>query len=147
MTSDESDAITSYKLDHDADDDDDLPPRSYWWSLHRPETYAIAALTFALGTLLSFGASEEIAQAIVFSVRSANSEHILLYTLAGIRLGGALLAIGTAALSIRSEDDETTWSPPVARAAILVAALSALLSVAALITIATASTPGDNTGF
>lgn len=146
MTSDDSDAITSYNLDHDPEEDEALR-RSYWWSLHRPETYAIAALTFAVGTLLSFGAGQEIAQAIIFASRSSDTEQTLLYILAGLRLGVALLAIGSAVLSIRSEDDDTTWSPPVARAAILVASLSALLSIAALITTATSSSPDQGSGF
>jgi hypothetical protein len=145
MSSDESDHITSYNLDEDHDDD--LPQRSYWWSLHRPETYAITALALAFGTLLSFGAAQEIAQAILYSDRGSSTEEVLLYVLSGIRLGVALLAIGAAALSIRSEDDDTTWSAPAARAAILVASLSALLSVAALITTATSSTPDVNNGF
>ena len=147
MTSDESDAITSYNLDHDDDDDDEYLVRSYWWSLHRPETYAIVALAFAVGTLLSFGAGQEIAQAIIFASRASSTEQTLIYVLAGIRLGVALLAIGAAVLSIRSEDDDSSWSPPIARAAILVATLSALLSAAALITTATSSTPSDNQGF
>lgn len=144
MTSDESDAITSYNLDDDPHDD--LPARSYWWSLHRPETYAIAALGLALVTLMSLAPSQELAQSILVAVHSPSGEKDYLYALAGIRLGLALIAIVTAMLSVRAEDEDTTWSPPLARAALLLAVLSALLSVAALITTATVS-DNEDSGF
>lgn len=141
MTSDESDAITSYNLDDEPDEE--FPKRSYWWSLHRPETYALAALATAIVTVVSLAPAQEIAQAIFFS-SNGNSEKHLLLALSGIRLGVALIAILGAVLSIRSEDDDTTWSPPVARAALLVAGLSVLLSAAALITVSLTSDPSQS---
>jgi uncharacterized BrkB/YihY/UPF0761 family membrane protein len=137
MTSDESDAIRSYNLDDDSHDD--LPQRSYWWSLHRPETYALVAVLIAFSALISIGPAQEIAQAILFSVNGPSSEKDLLYAVGGIRLALSLLAIVAAVISIRSEDDDTTWSPPVARAAILLAILDAVLSAASLIVTATVS--------
>jgi cell division protein FtsW (lipid II flippase) len=138
MTSDESDAITSYNLDDDADDD--MPSRSYWWSLHRPETYAIASLAIAIVTLISLGPAQELTQAIFFA-DSGDSQRKFLMIQSAVRLAIALFAVFGAMLSVRSEDEDTTWSPPLARAAILVAVLSALFSAAALITTAVSSDP------
>lgn len=141
MTSDESDAIRSYNLDDDADGDD-LPGRSYWWSLHRPETYAVASLAIAIVTLISLGPAQEVTQAI-FYAEGGDSQRKFLMIQSGIRLAIALFAIFAAMLSVRSEDEDTTWSPPLARAAILVAILSALFSAAALITAAVSSDPSQ----
>ena len=139
MSSDESDAITSYNLDHEPDDDD-LPGRSYWWSLHRPETYAIASLAIAIVTLISLAPVQELTQAIFFA-DTGHSQRTFLIIESGIRLGVALLTIFGAMLSVRSEDEDSTWSPPLARAAILVAILAALFSAAALITAVVSSDP------
>jgi hypothetical protein len=146
MTSDETDSISRYNLDDDGDDAG-IPQRSYWWSLHRPETYALVAFALAAGTLISIGGAQELFQSVLLNLGSTNSEKPLVYTLSGIRLGVAVLAILAAVISIRAEDDDTTWSPPFARAAILVATLSALLSAASLILTANASTSPDNGGF
>jgi len=140
MTSDESDAIRSYDLDDDPDDDDEDMRRSYWWSLHRPETYAVASLVIALVTLISSAPAQELTQAIFYAVQE-RSQRTLLMVGSGIRLAVALFAIVCAMLSVRSEDEDSTWSPPLARAAILVAILSALFSAASLITTATGSDP------
>jgi 1,4-dihydroxy-2-naphthoate octaprenyltransferase len=143
MTSDESDAIR-FNLDEDPDDED--LQRSYWWSLHRPETYAIASLAIAIVTLVSFSPAQEVTQAIFYADRGDNQRTFLMIQ-AGIRLGVALFAIFGAMLSVRSEDDDSTWSPPLARAAILVAVLSALFSAATLITTAAASAEPDSLNF
>lgn len=141
MTTDEPDAIARYNLD---EPEDDLPERSYWWSLHRPETYALTALGLAVASLLTLGPAQEIAQAIILS--GSHSEKALLLTLSGIRLGMSLLAILCAAISVRSEDEDTTWSAPVARAGLLLATLAALMSIGSLITVGLLS--GDpNNGF
>ncbi len=145
VTDDETDAISRYNLDDD-DPDGSLPQRSYWWSLHRPETYALTGFALAFGTLLSYGPAQELVQSIAFSIQS-QSEHTVLYIASGVRLGIALLAILAAVISIRSEDDDTTWTPPVARATLLVAAFSALVSIAALIATAVGSDPSQNPNF
>jgi hypothetical protein len=139
VTSDESDALAS----HDAGDDgDELPPRRYWWSLHRPETYALTAFAIAFTSLLSSGA-QDLIQSILFALTS-HDEKTSLLTVSGARLGLALLAILAAAVSIRDEDDDSTWSPPVARAALLVASLATVLAAASMVITATASaSPND----
>ena len=144
MSDEEPDAISRFNLDEDPDDD--LPRRSYWWSLHRPETYALTAFALAFVTLLEVGAAQEIYQAIAFLIRPGSPRDAL-FALAGTRLAIDLFAIGAAVLSIRSEDEDTTWSPPVARAAILVAVVSALLSAASLIVTATTSDPNGDQSF
>jgi hypothetical protein len=128
VTSDESDALASHDT---GDDGDELPPRRYWWSLHRPETYALTAFAIALVSLMSFGATTLI-QAILYALKSQD-ERTSLVTAAGVRLGLALLAVLAAAVAIDDEDEDSTWSPPVARAALLVAVLAALLAVAAIV--------------
>jgi hypothetical protein len=145
MTAEEPDAITRYNLDDE--DDGDMPARSYWWSLHRPETYAIAALAIAFAALTNIGPAQEIAQAILFSINGPSSEKDLLYAIGGIRLALAVFAIVAAVLSIRSEDPDTTWSPPVARAALLLAILDAVLSAASLIVTTLVSEPNQNNNF
>lgn len=145
VSDEEPDAISRFNLDEDPDDD--LPRRSYWWSLHRPETYALAAFALAVVTLMSLGGAQEIYQTIILVIRPQDSGRVALFALAGIRLAVAILAIIAAVVSIRSEDEDTTWSPPVARAAILVAVVSALLSAASLIVTAAASDPNNDQGF
>jgi drug/metabolite transporter (DMT)-like permease len=141
MTSDESDAITSYNLDDEPDED--LPLRRYWWSLHRPETYAITALAIGFASLFTLGPATDLIQSILYAL-AAHDEKTNLLTVAGIRLGMALLGILAAAMSIRDEDENSTWSPPVARAALLLAVLAAVFSAAAMIvTAATSATPND----
>jgi len=144
MTSDEPDDIIRYNLDdHDGDD---LPARSYWWSLHRPETYAIAALTIASGSLLTLAPIQELVRAILDAVTNTE-ERITIIALSGSRLVVSLIAMFAAVLSIRSEDEDTTWSAPVARAALLVAALSAVIATGSIIVAALTSTQPQNTPF
>ena len=145
MSDDETQDIARFNLDEDPDGD--LPARSYWWSLHRPETDALASFALAIVTLMSVGGAQEIYQAIIFVVRSPGSPRDALYALAGIRAAVGIIAIIGAAISIRSEDDDSTWSPPVARAAILVATISVILSAAALITRAASSDPSNDQNF
>ncbi|MBV9098191.1 MAG: hypothetical protein JO079_09050 [Frankiaceae bacterium] len=142
MTTDEPDGITRYNLDDDHLGDE-LPARSYWWSLHRPETYALASLAVAFASLISVGPGQEIAQAVLYGVGGPSSGRDLLYALSGVRLAMALFAILAAVLSIRSEDADSTWSPPVARAGILLAIVDAVLAAAALIVTATVSDPSS----
>lgn len=142
MTSDESDAITSYNLDDNDDSDDDLPERRYWWSLHRPETYALTAAVLALSTISA--AATDLYQAILFALSTESEAKTSQLTVSGTRLGIALLGVLAAAVSIRDEDEDSTWSPPVARAALLVTSLAVLLTLTAIIIIATTSTGPPN---
>jgi hypothetical protein len=140
-----ADDVIRYRLDGDDPGDDDLPRRSYWWSLHRPETYAVTALALAFVTLMSLAPAQELAQAVqVHSPNGPFDEKTLLLVVSSVRLGMAVLSIVCAGIAVRSEDDDVTWSAPLARAAILVAVVSALVSIASLITEITAGSPDQN---
>lgn len=145
MTTDDADGITRYNLDDDGIGDD-LPARSYWWSMHRPETYAIVALAIGLVTLMSLAPAQELGQALFIIGQTPNSEQDFLITLSGARLGVGLLGIFAAVLSIRSEDADSSWSPPVARAGLLLAVLGVLLSAATIIATLASGSP-DNPNF
>jgi peptidoglycan/LPS O-acetylase OafA/YrhL len=145
MTSDESDAISRYNLDDDDDSNDDLPERRYWWSLHRPETYALTAAVIALSSISA--AATDLYQAILFALSTEFGGKTSQLTVSATRLGMALLGVLAAAVSIRDEDEDSTWSPPVARAALLVTSLAAVLSLTAIIiTAATSTGPSNNFG-
>jgi hypothetical protein len=138
---DELETTVRYTLDED--DGDHLPPRSYWWSLYRPETYALTGLAIGVLGLLGNAANQAITQAVFLN--GPSSERALLLTSSGIRLGFALLGILAAVLSIRSEDDDVTWSPPVARSGLLIGALGAAVAVASLIATLLSSLPDNFT--
>lgn len=128
-------------------DDDPVGPPSLWWAVHRPETYALAALTLAVATLLGLSPAYEIVQAFLLNGNgNGDRGRLLLGIPAGIRLGVALLAIGLAVASIRSDDEDTTWSAPVSRAALVIAVLAAALALTTLIGLLVADTP-QTSGF
>lgn len=105
--------------------------RSLWWALHRPETYALAAIALAFVTLFSIEIEFEIVQA--FSLNGNVGPRAVYGASAGIRGGLAVLAIVLAAMSVRSEDEDTTWSAPVARAALIVGVIGLAFAVTTLI--------------
>lgn len=110
---------------------------SLWWALHRPETYALAAIVLAVGAL--FGGllpSFEFVQA--FDPNAGGSDfRVTLGVAAGVRLGVAALAAALAVASLRTEDEDVTWSAPVARAALIVATLAALFALTILLGVLT----------
>jgi hypothetical protein len=57
------------------------------------------------------------------------------------RAGVAVLAIGLAVLSIRAEDDDATWSPSLARAALVVSALAAAFAITTVVGVLVTDTP------
>jgi hypothetical protein len=120
------------RLDDQADDELGTTDRSFWWALHRPETYALAAMVLAVAGL--FGPllpGFELVQA--YDPGGSNEFRLSLGVTAGVRLGVAALAAGLAVASLRNEDSDVTWSAPVARAALIVAALAALFALAILL--------------
>ena len=115
-------------------------PQSLWWAMHRPETYAIAALALAVTTLFSVALEDEVVRA--FTVGSSTLSLRVIYGVpAAVRGGLALGAVMLAVMSIRSEDDDTTWSAPVARAAIVLAVIAAAFAVTTVIGVLVSDTP------
>jgi hypothetical protein len=141
MTEEQPEQIAKFNLDDEPDGE--LPSRSYWWSLHRPETYALASFALAFTSLFALGAAQDLIEAISYGI-SPHEQKTGLLIVCIVRLGVSLIALLGAGLSIRDEDDDTTWSPPVARAALLLAGLAALFTIAAMIIIGvTSSSPND----
>jgi hypothetical protein len=116
--------------------------RSMWWAMHRPETYALAALVLAVTALFSFGPGRLLSE--IFFINGDHGIRAPLATGAGIDAGLALVAFGLALASIRAEDEDATWSPPVARAALVVGGIAAAFQIVALIVLAvtTPDVPG-----
>jgi hypothetical protein len=116
------------RLDNTTDDDADVTTeRSLWWALHRPETYALAALVMAVTATLGSLPGFEIAQA--FNLGIGSDFRRPLAVAAAVRLGVAVLAAALAVLSIRHEDEDVSWSAPVARAALVVALVAAIFAL------------------
>jgi hypothetical protein len=122
-----------------------LPQRSLWWAGHRPETYALVALVTAVSGF--FGLTEAFEVVEAFLINNNDSQQLVYGYAGGIRVAVALVAILAAILSIRSEDEDTTWSAPVARCALVVAVLAALLGAATIVGAVTASSPNPINGF
>jgi 1,4-dihydroxy-2-naphthoate octaprenyltransferase len=112
---------------------DDLPEftPNLWWALYRPETYALSSLVLAVSVWIASAPIGEFLSLVFFD--TGESFRNVYGTTAAIRLALALLAIGMAVTSIRSEDEDTTWSPPVARTALIIASIGALFAIATLI--------------
>jgi hypothetical protein len=124
------------RLDNTNDDDDGAAAeRSLWWALHRPETYALSALVLAATSLTQLLPGFELAQA--WEVGDNGSLRGSLGLSAGIRLAVAALAVVLAILATRHEDEDATWSPPVARAGLVVAIVALVFAVASLIGVLT----------
>lgn len=123
----------------DLEDYADARSPSLWWAVHRPETYAVAALALAFVTLFSIEIEFEVVHA--FALNDNISERVLYGVPAAIRGGLALLAIGFAVMSIRAEDEDTTWSAPVARAAVVVALIGLAFAVTTVIGVLVSDTP------
>jgi hypothetical protein len=120
-------------LDELDDDYDEAPRSSMWWALHRPETYAVAALALAVIAMVGL-APQELEQALAYGQQGPKT---FLGVGAGVRLGIAALAVLLAIMSIRTEDEDSGWSQPVARAALVVGAVAVALAAASLITVLT----------
>jgi hypothetical protein len=110
--------------------DAEPPPPRLWWTLHRPETYSLAAFMLAALSVLNIGAGNTIASAVEVS---SNNPRLAFGVEAGIRLAVAVVAFGLGWLAVRFEDDDVTWSAPVARAALVVGGLSVLLNLASVV--------------
>jgi hypothetical protein len=124
------------RLDNPTDDNDHAAAQqSLWWALHRPETYALSALVLAAIALTQLLPSFEISQA--WEVGDGNSFRGTLGLSAGLRLAVAVGAVVLAGLAIRTEDEDVTWSAPVARAALVVAVVAILFALAALLGVLT----------
>src|SRR4051794_26358474 len=120
----------SLNLEDEDDYEELLRPRVARWAIHRCETYALAAVLIAVGTLVGGGTVQDLQQAVLFS---SHGPKTFLNVGAGLHLGLGVLAFVLAALAISAEDEDSTWSPPVARAAAIVAVIVIGLAVATLI--------------
>lgn len=114
--------------------------RSVWWAVHRPETYALAGFTLAVVALLQIGPADRLVQTFLLDDRSFSFSRQLGW---GAAIYGllALGGLGLAAAAIRTEDEDSTWSPPVARAALVVGVVALVIAVVAVIGVLVTDTP------
>lgn len=127
------------------DEVDAGPEPSLWWALHRPETYALTAFTLGFIDFVGRGPLYDVVRSYMVFATEDNTR-VALGVPAALQAALALLAAGLAVASIRSEDEDVTWSASVARTALVVAALAFLLSVVSLFGIVTTNNeiPGFN---
>jgi uncharacterized membrane protein len=139
MTDEISSMVPPASVPVDDDHGGDDRGANLWWAVHKPETLALAALVIAVALLMFTEPLQEFATLAFFNTGNGNIRDVY-GTMAGIRLGMCVFALALAVMSIRSEDDDATWSPPVARAALIVGGLAALLAIATLFAVL-ATTP------
>ena len=133
------------RLDNTTREDDAAAARqSLWWALHRPETYAVSALVLAVAALTGLLPGFEYTQA--FELDPTDIRGPLAVT-AGVRLVVAVIAAGLAVASVRYEDEDSSWSAPLARAALVVAVVAALLALVTFLGVLTNDGEPDNYGF
>jgi hypothetical protein len=111
-----------------------------WWALHRPETFALSAFAVGMTTFIGLGPFYEVVQSFLLGDQDY-SLSTQLGVAAAVRAGVAVLAIGLAVLSIRAEDDDATWSPSLARAALVVSALAAAFAITTVVGVLVTDTP------
>jgi hypothetical protein len=108
------------------------------WALNPPETYSIASLALAIASIIGFGPGALLAEAIFINGEFSARGEVM--TSSGVGVGICVVAIVLAWLAVRTEDEDSTWSPPIARAALVVALLAGVLALSALV-VAAATTP------
>jgi hypothetical protein len=132
------------RLDNTTDAADELDAnRSLWWALHRPETYALTAMAMALAALFGLLPGFEIAQAFDVGLNGIRGP---LAVTAGVRLALAVIAAALAVRSIATEDEDVTWSAPVARASLAVSVVATLFSAITIVGLLTHDGDPDRFG-
>lgn len=128
----------------DTDGDADAPRGRYhlWWATYAPETYALTALILAIASFILVEASNDFVQA--YNIGHQTLGRTTLDIGNGIRAGIGAVAALLAAWSITLEDEDTSWSAPVARTALAIGVLGLVFALAAIIAAHTGSSPGPN---